>query len=447
MSTSSDVVYRAERAYVDGGIRSADVCVVDGRIAAIAPSGTIASDRIRHVPPGCTLLPGVVDAHVHVNEPGRTEWEGFATATEAAIRGGVTTIVDMPLNSIPPTTDPDALGVKRASATGRVHTDTAFWGGAVPANRGRLHALRDAGVLGFKCFLVDSGVPEFPALDAAMFGAAMAEVASLGALMLVHAEDPAVIEAHGSWSSARYTDFVASRPELAEVVAIQRVIEAVRHHGTRTHVLHLSSARALDAIAAARAEGLPLTVETCPHYLVFDADSIPDGAAEFKCCPPIRDAGNREALWDALAEGIIDAVVSDHSPSTIAEKRRGGGDLRQAWGGISGIEVGFRVVADDAQRRGHDLGRVSSWMSTAPASIAGLTSKGAIAVGLDADLIVYEPSGDHVIDPVALAHRNPISAYAGRPVRGRVLSTMLRGHEVYDGVTVAPPRGTLLTPP
>lgn len=446
----TEVVYRAARACVDGVLRAADVHVAEGRVAAVdlTPGGAPpAGAEVRVVPDGAILLPGMVDTHVHVNEPGRTAWEGFATATRAAVRGGVTTIVDMPLNSVPATTRPSALASKREVAEGQVHTDTAFWGGAVPENLGTLGHLWERGVLGFKCFLVDSGVPEFPALDTVSFDSAMAEVAGLGGLMLVHAEDPDVLAGHPAWSSARYLDFVASRPHDAEVLAVRRVIEQVRRHGTRTHLLHLSSARALDSIAAARHERLPLTVETCPHYLVFDAAEIPDGAPEFKCCPPIRDAGNREALWQALAEGLVDAVVSDHSPSTVEEKRRGGGDLSRAWGGISGLEVGFTVVADEARTRGIGLERVVAWMATNPACIAGLRTKGAIAEGRDADLVVYDPTGSRVIDPARLAHRNPISAYAGRPVEGRVRQTVLRGRPAFDGRDATAPAGELLTRP
>lgn len=446
-SPAGTLVLRAATACVDGALGPADVHVADGRILRVERgTGPVpAGAEVHELAPGTVLLPGVVDTHVHVNEPGRTAWEGFATATEAAVRGGVTTIVDMPLNSVPATTDPAALALKRSVAAGKVRTDTAFWAGAVPTSLGRLDRLWADGVLGFKCFLVDSGVPEFEALTHDELGRAMAEVAGLDALMLVHAEDADVIARHDGWSSSRYLDFLASRPDDAEVLAVTRLIEQVRRHGTRTHLLHLSSARALDVIAAARAEGLPLTVETCPHYLVFEAGSIPDGTGDFKCCPPIRDAGNREALWQALDEGIIDAVVSDHSPSTAAEKRRGDGDLSQAWGGIAGLEVSFPVVADAAADRGLGLDRVSAWMATAPARIAGLGAKGAIAPGLDADLVVYDPSGSRVIDPAGLAHRNPISAYAGRAVRGRVLRTLLRGREVYDGTAAGPPSGRLLT--
>ncbi|KAA1422189.1 allantoinase AllB [Mumia zhuanghuii] len=423
----------AAHVLLDGALRPATITIRDGRVSALAegadPSADVAVDADTYV------LPGIVDTHVHVNEPGRTAWEGFATATEAAARGGVTTVVDMPLNSIPATTTPDALALKRGRAAGQVRVDTGFWGGAVPDNLGSLEGLQDEGVFGFKCFLVDSGVPEFAPLDRDQLHAAMREVGGFDGLLIVHAEDPAVIAAAPSPPSRAYADFVASRPDAAEVAAIATVIDAVREHGTRTHLLHLSSARALDLIADARAEGLPLTVETCPHYLVLDAASVPDGAAEFVCCPPIRDRGNQDALWDALVHGVIDCVVSDHSPSTAAEKTRGGGDLQQAWGGIAGLQVGFVAVADAALRRGVGIERVSAWMSAAPARVATVRGKGAIAVGHDADLVLWAPGASYEVHADALAHKNKLTAYDGLTLHGRVTRTLLRGEPVFDAAT------------
>ncbi|HMQ38161.1 MAG TPA: allantoinase AllB [Micropruina sp.] len=398
-----------------------------------------------NVPDEVIQLPANVDCHVHVNEPGRTEWEGFATATEAAAYGGIGTIVDMPLNSIPPTVDPDALAVKRAVAAGKIFVDVGLWGGAVPGNLGRLEELWEQGVFGFKCFLVDSGVPEFPPLDGPAFAAAMAEVAGFDGLMIVHAEDPGVLGSIPAWSSRRYADFVDSRPPEAEVRAVQTVIEQVRRHGTRAHILHVSSALALEPIAAARAEGLPLTAETCPHYLIFDSDTVPDGAAEFKCCPPIRDPGNQRELWQGLLAGVLDCVVSDHSPSTVAEKTRGGGDLAQAWGGVSSLQVTFPSMVDAAAERGIGLPRVSAWMSAGPARVAGLRGKGAIEVGAAADLIWYEPGRRIVIDGSRLAHRNKLTAYTGRVLSGSVRRTMLAGRTVFDGFDLAEPAGRLLS--
>ncbi len=397
-----------------------------------------------NVPDESILLPANVDCHVHVNEPGRTAWEGFASATESAAYGGIGTIVDMPLNSIPSTTDIDALTVKRAVALGQIFVDVGLWGGAVPDNRGRLEELWDAGVCGFKCFLVDSGVPEFPPLLGDDFGAAMAEVASFGGLMIVHAEDPDVLGSIPAWSSHRYADFVDSRPPEAEVRAVQTVIEQVRRHGTRAHILHVSSALALEPIAAAKAEGLPLTAETCPHYLIFDSENVPDGAAEFKCCPPIRDPGNQRELWQGLTDGIIDCVVSDHSPSTVEEKTKGGGDLAQAWGGVSSLQVTFPSMVDAAAAHGVGLAQVSEWMSAGPARVAGLAGKGRIGVGAAADLIWYEPGREIDIEGSRLAHRNKLTAYTGRVLSGSVRRTVIAGQTTFDGFDLAEPNGRLL---
>lgn len=397
-----------------------------------------------NVPDEAIMLPANVDCHVHVNEPGRTEWEGFASATEAAAYGGIGTIVDMPLNSIPPTIDSDALAVKRAVASGKIFVDVGLWGGAVPDNLGRLEQLWEQGVHGFKCFLVDSGVPEFPPLGGENFARAMAEVAGFGGLMIVHAEDPDVLGSIPAWSSRRYTDFVESRPPEAEVRAVQTVIEQVRRHGTRAHILHVSSARALEPIAAARAEGLPLTAETCPHYLIFDSEKVPDGAAEFKCCPPIRDPGNQRELWQGLLAGVLDCVVSDHSPSTVEEKTKGGGDLSQAWGGVSSLQVTFPSMVDAAAERGIGLPQVSAWMSAGPARVAGVKGKGVLEVGADADLIWYQPGREIAIDGSRLAHRNKLTAYTGRVLSGSVRRTVLAGRTVFDGHDLAEPSGRLL---
>lgn len=376
------------------------------------------------------VLPGVVDTHVHVNEPGRTAWEGFASATRAAALGGVTTIVDMPLNSLPPTTTVNALETKRAAAEavrarGELHCDVGFWGGAVPGNTDDLEPLWDAGVFGFKCFLADSGVPEFPPLRPGGLLDAMDRIARFGGLMIVHAEDPAALAAAPHASSRAYADFLLSRPDEAETTAVAGLLDVVRETGTRTHVLHVSSARVLDLLKEAKAEGLPVTAETCHHYLVLDAEHIPDGDAAYKCCPPIRDSGNQDALWDGLREGILDAVVSDHSPATAEEKTRGDGDLQQAWGGISGLQAGFLALADAARRRGVGLADVSRWTSASTAALVGLDRgprpKGVIAEGAAADLVVYDPEATTKFRAAEMAHKNKISAYDGLTVQGAVV--------------------------
>ena len=417
----------ARRVLVGDELVPATVRLQDGRVAEVAPYDPSASLVL---PDSSCVLPGVVDTHVHVNEPGRTEWEGFATATAAAALGGVTTVVDMPLNSVPPTTTVDHLRVKQEAASGQLAVDAGFWGGAVPANLGSLEALWDAGVFGFKCFLAPSGVEEFPHLSPDGLRAALAEVAAFDGLMIVHAEDASVLERAPHPPSRAYADFLLSRPDEAETAAIQQVVDGARRTGCRVHVLHLSSARALDLLAAARDEGLPVTVETCPHYLCFAAEEIPDAAPELKCCPPIRDAGNREALWQALADGVVDCVVSDHSPATSAEKQRGDGDLQQAWGGISGLQVGFTAMASEARRRGIGTDRVSRWMSRATADLVGLGRKGRIEAGADADLLVWDEAGATEVAAGRLAHRNPITAYDGRKYDGRVTHTLVRGRLV-----------------
>jgi allantoinase len=430
----SGLVVRARRVVLPDGERAAAVHTEDGRITAVtafddAPAAavTLADDEV--------LLPGLVDSHVHVNEPGRTHWEGFATATRAAIAGGVTTIVDMPLNSIPPTTSVEALHVKRETAKGRVAADVAFWGGAVPGNVDQLRPLLEAGVVGFKCFLLDSGVPEFPPLDDAGLRAALAELASVDGLLIAHAEDADVIAAAPEPTGASYAGFLASRPGAAEETAIGRLVAAARDTGARAHVVHLADADALPILRRARAEGVRITVETCPHYLTFAAEDVPDGATPFKCCPPIREGRHREALWAALSDGdggqpLIDMVVSDHSPCTPDLKRLEDGDFGAAWGGIASLQVALPAVWTGARARGIGLDEVVRWMATAPARLATLSGKGAIAVGKDADLVAFAPDERWTVGD--LEHRNPVTPYAGRSLVGAVRRTWLRG-EVADG--------------
>ncbi|WP_251008611.1 allantoinase AllB [Curtobacterium sp. ISL-83] len=413
-------------------MRPAAVVVRGGRMTEVLPEDAPVDARPGHpleehqIAAGHVLLPGLVDSHVHVNEPGRTEWEGFASATRAAALGGVTTIVDMPLNSIPATTTVDALEVKRASARGRVAVDVGFWGGAVPASLGSLDTLQDAGVFGFKCFTAPSGVDEFPHLDADQLRAAIEEVARIDGLLIVHAEDPEHLVPHDALGP-RYADFLETRPAEAERSAIARVIDGARATGARVHVLHLSDAGALPMIRAAKDDGVAITVETCPHYLAFEAAAIPDGATAFKCCPPIRDDRNRDALWDGLLDGTIDMVVSDHSPSTADLKVD---DWGLAWGGIAGLQVGFRAVWTEASRRGLTLDRILPAFTTGPAMLLGTADRGRIAPGALAHLAVFDPDAIETIEVAALAHRNQVSAFAGLEARGRVVETILRGRRI-----------------
>jgi allantoinase len=425
----SGLVVRARRAVLPVGERAAAVHTEDGRITAVTAfdevpgsAVTLADDEV--------LLPGLVDSHVHVNEPGRTEWEGFASATRAAVAGGITMVVDMPLNSVPPTTTVEALHVKREAAKGQVSADVAFWGGAVPGNLSDLRPLHEAGVVGFKCFLLDSGVPEFPPLDDAGLRAALTELAGFDGLLIAHAEDADAIAAAPEPQGPSYAGFLASRPGAAEESAIARLISCVRVTGARAHVVHLADADALPVLRKARAEGVRITVETCPHYLAFAAEDVPDGGTQYKCCPPIRERWHRDALWAALRDGDIDLVVSDHSPCTPELKRLDVGDFALAWGGIASLQVALPAVWTGARERGIGLEQVVRWMAEGPARLADLPAKGAIAVGKDADLVVFAPDERFIVG--ALHHRNPVTPYAGRELTGVVRRTWLRG-QLADG--------------
>jgi allantoinase len=429
VSRVDGLVVRARRVVLPDGERAAAVHTEDGVVTAVtafddAPAGAVT------LPDDEVLLPGLVDSHVHVNEPGRTEWEGFASATRAAAAGGVTTVVDMPLNSVPATTTVAALEVKRAAAAGQVAVDVAFWGGAVPGNAADLRPLHEAGVVGFKCFLLDSGVPEFPPLDDAGLRTALAELATFDGLLIAHAEDEQVIAAAPEPAGASYAAFLASRPPAAEETAIGRLVAATRDTGARSHVVHLADGDALPLLRAARAGGVRITVETCPHYLTFAAEDVPDGDTAYKCCPPIRESAHREALWGALQAGDVDLVVSDHSPCTPELKRLDVGDFGLAWGGIAGLQVALPAVWTGARARGVPLARVVEWMSAAPARLAGLPGKGAIAVGRDADLVAFAPEEAFTVG--RLEHRNPVTPYAGRELTGVVRRTWVRGREA-DG--------------
>lgn len=437
-----ELVLRSTRVITPEGTRAASVAVAGGKITAVlayeaeVPAGARLEDFGDDV-----LLPGLVDTHVHVNDPGRTEWEGFWTATRAAAAGGITTILDMPLNSLPPTTTVGNLRVKQEVARTKAHVDIGFWGGALPDNVKDLRGLHDAGVYGFKCFLSPSGVEEFPELDQEQLATSLAEITGFGGLMIVHAEDPHHLESAPQNPGPKYADFLASRPKDAENTAIQNLIDQAKRLGARVHVLHLSSSDALPLIAAAKAEGVRITVESCPHFLTLTAEEVPDGATEFKCCPPIREAANQDLLWDALADGTIDCIVSDHSPSTADLKT---GDFATAWGGISSLQLGLPAIWTEARRRGHSLEDVARWMSAAPAALAGLARKGAIEVGRDADFAVLAPEETFTVDPAELHHRNQVTAYAGKTLHGVVKSTWLRGTRIADHGTPTEPTGLLL---
>jgi allantoinase len=441
--SDAELVLRSRRVVTPEGTRPAAVAVAGGTITAVlpydadVPAGTRREDFGDDV-----LLPGLVDTHVHVNDPGRSEWEGFWTATRAAAAGGITTVVDMPLNSLPPTTTVGHLRTKQEAAAGEAHIDVGFWGGALPDNVKDLRPLHDAGVFGFKAFLSPSGVDEFPPLDQEQLARSLAEIAGFGGLLIVHAEDPRRLAAAPQRGGPKYADFLASRPRDAEDTAIAHLIAQAKRLDARVHVLHLSSGDALPLISEARAEGVRITVETCPHYLTLTAEEVPDGASEFKCCPPIREAANQDALWRALADGTIDCVVTDHSPSTADLKT---GDFATAWGGISGLQLSLSAVWTEARGRGHGIEDVVGWMSTRTARLAGLDArKGAIESGRDADFAVFAPEETFTVDPAALQHRNRVTAYAGRTLHGVVKSTWLRGERIVADGAFTEPKGRLL---
>jgi allantoinase len=438
-----DLVLRARRAITSGGEVAAAIGVADGRVVAVEPyESPLRGRRTVELDDDVVLLPGLVDTHVHVNEPGRTEWEGFATATRAAAAGGITTVVDMPLNSIPPTVDVPALEVKRKAADGQCFVDVGFWGGAIPGNADTLRSLHDAGVLGFKCFLLDSGVPEFGSLGPAELDEHLRELRTFDGLLLVHAEDGDALGRAPSPQGERYAGYLASRPKDAENLAVGQVLEAARRTGARVHIVHLSSADAIPMIRDAQRDGVRISAETCPHYLVFTAEEVPDRATQYKCCPPVREAQNRELLWRGLADGVIGSVVSDHSPCTPDLKRLDTGDFALAWGGIAGLQVGLPAVWTEARRRGCTLRDVVRWMAEEPARLAGLPRKGRIAVGYDADFCAFAPDATFLVDPATLHHKNPLTPYAGRRLAGVVRATWLGGAEVRDDDA---PRGRLLT--
>jgi allantoinase len=393
------------------------------------------------------VLPGLVDTHVHINDPGRSDWEGFEHATRAAAAGGVTTLVDMPLNSVPPTTSLAGFEAKLLAADGRCHVDVGFWGGVVPGNADALEPLAARGALGFKCFLSPSGVDEFPHVNEADLRAALPVVARLGLPLLAHAELPARLREPGSPRDPRdYRTWLESRPAESETAAIDLLIQLAAEYGAHVHIVHLASADALSRLSAAREKGVRVTVETCPHYLSFAAEEIAKGATPFKCAPPIRERAHRERLWDGLASGRIDLIATDHSPAPAVLKHVGDGDFLRAWGGIASLQLGLSAVWTGASARLLPFDRIAAWMAAAPARLAGLArSKGAIETGLDADLVLWDPEAESAVDPSSLQHRHPVTPYAGMRLRGRVRTTLVRGDVVFDdGRFADTPRGRVL---
>jgi allantoinase len=435
-----DLIVRGKTVVTPAGESASAIHIRSGVIVAVT--------RFDDVPPGVPIheaadsvvMPGLVDTHVHINEPGRTEWEGFSSATRSAAVGGVTTIIEMPLNSIPAVTNPAAYREKLAAALGKLTVDVGFWGGVVPGNADSLVPLWDAGVFGFKCFLVPSGVDEFSHVTESDLRAALPQLAALGAPLLVHAELPGPIERTAQklqknfqLSPSRYINWLNSRPRTSENEAIALLVDCSREFGARIHIVHMSSSDAIPLLREAKSDGLSLSAETCPHYLIFTSEEITDGATQFKCAPPIRERENREKLWKALADGTIDMVASDHSPCPPAMKLPEEGDFLQAWGGIASLQLGLAAVWTEARSRGYSVTHMAKWLCTNPARLAGIEKrKGLIAVGCDADLVIWTPDALFKVEPERLHHRHKITPYAGRELAGVVETTFLRGREIFS---------------
>lgn len=412
----------SQRVVLPDSIAPACLVVRDGLVAKILSSASDCDLPVIDVG-SLAILPGLIDPHVHFNDPGREQWEGFSSGTRAAAAGGITTIVDMPLNSSPVTTTPAAFTAKVAAASGRIAIDVGLHGGLVPENAGRMAELIDTGVIGVKAFLCDSGIDEFPHVQHKHLALAMPQLADAGVVLLAHAE---IATPMPSMSDPRsYRDYMASRPPSFEREAIEMLIDLCRQTGCRTHIVHLADAGSVDRLKAARAEGLPITVETCPHYLTFTADEIADGETQFKCAPPIRDADNRESLWQSLRDGVIDFIASDHSPCPPALKAFDSGRFDQAWGGISSVQLGLSAVWTEASQRGFSLHDIARWMSRMPGETFGLRE--GIAVGNPASLVIIDPEATFVVDAAKLFHRHRITPYDGRVMRGVVHATLIRG--------------------
>ncbi|XP_066566515.1 allantoinase, mitochondrial [Amia ocellicauda] len=441
-------VLRSQRVFWGTGIQPALIIIKDGKILEIlSDCDQNIGDASEVLDVGCLLvMPGLVDSHVHVNEPGRTAWEGFQTATRAAAAGGVTTIVDMPLNSIPPTTTLSNFQTKMQAATGQCFVDTAFWGGVIPNNQSELRPLIQAGIAGFKCFLIQSGVDEFPHVTKSDLHTAMAQLQGTGSVLLFHAETEIQQQNEEEEDPCEYASFLNSRPDVMELEAILTVTQLCLQYQVRCHIVHLSSAKAIELIQSARQAGAPLTVETTHHYLTLSAEHIPQGATQFKCCPPIRTQANQDQLWSALKAGQIDMVVSDHSPCTEELKRLDSGDFTQAWGGISSLQFGLSLFWTTARQKGFSVADVVRILCQKPAELCHLDNqKGSLLPGYDADLVIWDPDKEFELNEDDIHHKNKLSPYLGFRLHGQVFATIVRGQIVYMQGTFSPqPLGKLL---
>jgi allantoinase len=448
---AADLIVRGKRVVTPAGERAAAIHVRAGVIVAISGFDEIPSDSTVHEASDFVVMPGVVDTHVHINEPGRADWEGFSSATRAAAAGGVTTLIEMPLNSIPATVSAAALREKLAAAAGKLWVDTGFWGGVVPGNSEELQALWAAGVFGFKCFLVPSGVDEFAHVTETDLRVALPKLAALGAPLLAHAELPEPIEnavagLAKNASPRKYATWLAARPRQAENEAVALLLRLGTEFGARIHIVHVSSSDALALLRVAKDAGGAVTAETCPHYLTFAAEEIADGATEFKCAPPIRERENREKLWQGLGDGTLDFIATDHSPCPPAMKLQEEGDFLRAWGGIASLQLSLPAVWTEARKRGYAVTHLAKWLCEGPARLAGLVGKkGAIAVGCDADFVIWDADAKFHVDLAQLHHRHKVTPYAGRELCGRVETTYLRGRKIFErGELSAGPVGHVL---
>jgi allantoinase len=441
------IAFTSRYVVLPGQVGSFALLVEGEKVVAVVPREQIPSSVPLTDFGDAAILPGLVDSHIHINEPGRTEWEGFCTATRAAAAGGYTTLVDMPLNCVPSTTTVEAFEAKRDAANGQCYVDWMAWGGVVPGNQCHIPTLAAAGVAGFKCFLIHPGTEEFSIVSEDDLRAALPCIKETGLPLLVHAELPRPVEAatealaDSDWRE--YDTYLRSRPEESEITAIDLLLRFCAEFQCRIHVVHLSAARAIGMLREAKGRGLPVTVETCPHYLHFAAEEIADGATQFKCAPPIRSRQNREALWQGLRDGAIDLIATDHSPCPPAMKQLDCGDFRSAWGGIASVSLALPVVWTEARQRGFSLTDVAHWMAERPAELAGLQeSKGRLAAGLDADFTVFASDAEWNVGEADLHFRHPVTPYLGETLRGKVLATYLRGECVLrDGAFPGAPRG------